>query len=156
MLFSCYDFHLYRKKGKPSLNIDIYCFMVFLPKLFDTSRWNHIMENFSGWMYGHINSISIGLKESLVHIRILIVISRFLHKIFEIFWWNLRMEKCRRGSYGTMCFNFIEREDCLVYILIFRVICNFLLNVLANLVEIASWRIAVTALMVILILTQLY
>jgi hypothetical protein len=55
----------------------------------------------------------------------------------------------------VLSFNFIERKESLVYIWIFRVFWCFLLKFLTHLVEVASWRILVTALMVILILSQL-
>jgi hypothetical protein len=60
-------------------------FLVFPPKLFDTSLWNRTLENFSDCSYGRINSISIRINWSLIHIRNLRVISRFLLNILTYF-----------------------------------------------------------------------
>jgi hypothetical protein len=65
------------------------------------------------------------------------------------------MENCSTESYGTISFNSIERKESLVYIWIFRVFRYFLLNFLTHLVEIATRRISVIALMDVLILSEL-
>jgi hypothetical protein len=76
-------------------------------------------------------------------------------KMFKIFCWKIRLEYWKTWSYCAMNFNFIEWKQSLVYIKIFRVFCYFLLKCLTYLNEIASWRISVIALMVVLILSQL-
>jgi hypothetical protein len=56
-----YEFQPYRKERKPCLHRDIYGFLVFPPKFFDTSRCIRILENSSDSSYCHINSNTIGL-----------------------------------------------------------------------------------------------
>jgi hypothetical protein len=69
-----YEFQLYRKKRNHSLHLDISDFLVFPPKPFRISRWNHKLENVSKCSYCIINSTSIGLK-----------LKRSSHKEFESF-----------------------------------------------------------------------